>query len=187
LVTSKGKNAQAVFLDRDGVINASVVVDGRPYPPATLEELEILPKVKETLEAFRDAGLKVIVVTNQPDVATGKQSLEIVEEIHNFLLGNFAIDEIKACYCVEGEDCPCYKPKPKMILDAAEEWGVNLARSFMIGDRWRDVGAGQASNCTTFFIDYGYDEKQPDKPDYKVASLTEAAQIILTDLLNDRK
>jgi len=173
---------RAVFLDRDGVINASVVRGGRPYPPDTLEALKILPGVHDTLEAFRHAGLKTIVVTNQPDVATGKQKREIVDEIHDFLLGALAIDDIKACFCVEGAGCACYKPKPKMLLDAAEEWKIDLSRSFMVGDRWRDIGAGQAAGCKTFFIDYGYNEQQPDHPDFVVKCLAEAGEVILSGL-----
>jgi len=173
---------RAVFLDRDGVINASVVRGGRPYPPDSLAELTILPGVHDTLEAFRRAGLKTIVVTNQPDVATGRQKRETVEAIHEFLLGVLAIDDIKACFCVEGVDCACYKPKPKMLLDAAREWKIDLSRSFMVGDRWRDIGAGQAAGCKTFFIDYGYNEQQPDHPDFVVKCLAEAGEVILSGL-----
>lgn len=173
---------RAVFLDRDGVINASVVRGGRPYPPDTLEALEILPGVHDTLEAFRHAGLKIIIVTNQPDVATGKQKRETVDAIHDFLLGALAIDDIKVCFCVEGAGCECYKPKPKMLLDAADEWNIDLSKSFMVGDRWRDVGAGQAAGCKTFFIDYGYSEQQPDHPDFVVKSLVEAGEVILNGL-----
>lgn len=173
---------RAVFLDRDGVINASAFRGGRPYPPDTLAELIILPGVQDTLEAFRHAGLKTIVVTNQPDVVTGKQKREIVDEIHDFLLVALAIDDIKACFCVEGTGCACYKPKPKMLLDAAEEWKIDLSRSFMVGDRWRDIGAGQAAGCKTFFIDYGYNEQQPNHPDFVVKSLLEAGAIILNEL-----
>ena len=71
---------QAVFLDRDGVVNASVVRDGKPYPPANLEELEILPGVVEAIRSLREAGFVVVVVTNQPDVATGIQRKEMVEK-----------------------------------------------------------------------------------------------------------
>jgi len=170
---------KAVFLDRDGVINASVVKNGRPYPPNSLKELIVLPGVKETLLNLHRAGFLTIVVTNQPDVATGKQKREVVEAIHGFLMDSLFIDDIKTCFCIEGEGCECYKPKPKMILDAAYERNIDLCSSFMIGDRWRDIGAGQAAGCKTFFIDYGYDERQPERPDFVVGSLFEAGQIIL--------
>ena len=93
---------RAVFMDRDGVINRAVVTDGKSYPPATLEAFEILPGVAATIDAFRAAGLKTIVATNQPDVTAGKQTLEVVEAMHARLLNELAIDDIKVCYCFEG-------------------------------------------------------------------------------------
>lgn len=172
---------RAVFLDRDGVINRAVVDGGRPYPPKSLDELEILPGVAQALAEFRRNGFLNLVATNQPDVATGKTSRALVDAIHERLKAELAIDAIYACFCVEGPDCDCYKPKPGMLLRAAAEWKVDCAQSFMVGDRWRDVGAGRAANCRTIFIDYGYQERRPDGPDHIVKSLTEAAPIILAD------
>lgn len=172
---------KAIFLDRDGVVNAAVVRNGRPYPPKSLEELRILPGVKETLEAFRKAGFRIIVVTNQPDVATGIQTRKVVDSIHNYLIENLTIDDIKACFCVEGDECECYKPKPKLLLDAAKEWHIDLSQSYMVGDRWRDIGAGQAAGCKTLFIDYHYREKRPENPDWIVRDLAEAGRMILVE------
>ena len=170
---------RAVFMDRDGVINRAVVTDGKSYPPATLEAFEILPGVAATIDAFRAAGLKTIVATNQPDVTAGKQTLEVVEAMHARLLNELAIDDIKVCYCFEGSGCDCYKPKPGMLVEAADEWQIDLAESFLVGDRWRDIGAGKAVGCETYCVDYGYQEKRPVNPDYTVASLYDAGQIIL--------
>ncbi len=168
-----------MFLDRDGVINRAVVRDGRPYPPASLEELEILPGVAEALKAFRAEGFVNLVATNQPDVTTGKTTRAIVDSIHDHLMQTLPLDAVYACFCVEGPDCDCYKPKPGMLLEAAAEWEVDCAQSFMVGDRWRDVGAGQAARCRTIFIDYGYQERRPDGPDHTVNSLKDAMPIIL--------
>ena len=74
-----------MFLDRDGVINRAMVRDGKPYPPAILEEFELLPGAKQTMEALHKAGFLIIIVTNQPDVATGVQSREMVEAMHDRL------------------------------------------------------------------------------------------------------
>lgn len=172
----------AVFLDRDGVLNRAIVRNGRPYPPANLSELEILPGVPEALIRLREAGLPTLVVTNQPDVATGKTTRRMVEQIHERLRKALALDAIYACYCVEGPGCNCYKPRPDMLIDAATEWGVDPKKSFMIGDRWRDVGAGKAAGCRTIFIDYNYDERRPDAPDYLVQNLSEAVDIVLAAL-----
>lgn len=168
-----------MFLDRDGVINRTLVRNGRPYPPESLKNFDILQGVAETLRNLRAAGFLNIVVTNQPDVATGKQKREVVEAMHDRLRASLAIDDIRACFCVEGANCPCYKPKPGMLLDAARDWNIDLAQSYMVGDRWRDVGAGQAAGCRTIFIDCGYTERRPNNPDHIVSNLSEAGKIIL--------
>jgi D-glycero-D-manno-heptose 1,7-bisphosphate phosphatase len=174
---------RAVFLDRDGVINRAFVRDGKPYPPATLDEFELLPGVKHTAQALRKAGYLIIVVTNQPDVATGVQQLEIVKAMHRQLIAEEICDDIKACYHTDADNCDCRKPKPGMLLEAALERQIDLTCSFMVGDRWRDVAAGKAAGCHTFFIDYQYRERCAYKPDAVVGSLEEAGRLILHNSL----
>ena len=175
---------QAVFLDRDGVINRADVKDGKSYPPALIEDLEILPGVREAIADLHQAGFLIVVVTNQPDVATGIQSLEIVEAMHRKLREMLLIDDIKVCYHAESDGCGCRKPKPGMLLEAACEHSIDLTRSYLVGDRWRDISAGKAAGCFTFFIDYGYEERSVDAPDMVVHSLAEARQVILTQVPN---
>ena len=172
---------RAVFLDRDGVINKASVVDGKPYPPRNLDELELLPGVDQAILQLRDRGYFCIVVTNQPDVARGKTSKETVESINQFLIQHLAIHEIVSCYHDDHENCGCRKPKPGSLLKAALKYNIDLNKSFMVGDRWRDIEAGQNAGCKTFFIDYQYNEKQPQNPTYKVKSLTDAVNIILNE------
>ena len=174
---------RAVFLDRDGVINQSIVRDGRPYPPQSITEIEILAGVRDTLASLRDAGLLNIVVTNQPDIATGRQKAEVVEAMHQHLRDELALDDIKVCCHSDADGCDCRKPKPGMLLQAAREFDIDLKRSFIVGDRWRDVAAGQAAGCTSFFIDYGYREKRPKPPYVEVKSLAEAGSRILSDFI----
>jgi len=169
----------AVFLDRDGVLNRALVRDGKPLAPVALEELEILPEAPAALRALREAGFLLIVVTNQPEVARGRLARETVEAMHRRLRAELPLDDIKACYEVEGPASTCYKPKPGMLLAAAAEHRIALAQSYMVGDRWRDVGAGKAAGCRTIFIDRGYDEALVDAPDAVCADLAEAASLIL--------
>ncbi|MEW5911521.1 MAG: HAD family hydrolase [Thermodesulfobacteriota bacterium] len=173
---------RAVFLDRDGVINQSVVREGKPYPPASLAELVLLPGVEQALDDLQRHGLLLIVVTNQPDVATGAQSLEVVEEIHRHLKERLKLDDIRACYHVDRDACTCRKPKPGMLQEAAQEWGIDLSASYMVGDRWRDIEAGQVAGCRTYFIDYGYQERRPLGADEEVSSLLEASARIISHL-----
>jgi D-glycero-D-manno-heptose 1,7-bisphosphate phosphatase len=170
---------RAVFLDRDGVINQAIVRNGKPYPPASLDELVILPGVPEALARLRAAGFLLLVATNQPDVARGTQRREVVELMHARLLQALPLDEIYSCY-EDGPDCPTRKPNPGMLLDAAVKYGIDLAGSYMVGDRWRDIEAGRRAGCRTVFLDYGYQEKQPDPPaDRTTDSLLGAAEWIL--------
>jgi len=171
---------RAVFLDRDGVINRAVVRDGRPYPPASVDDVRLLPGVVAALGRLKAAGYLLIVVTNQPDVARGVQSRATVEAIHARLASALPIDDFRACYHDDGDACACRKPKPGLILAAAREHHVDLTASVMVGDRWRDVEAGRLAGCVTVFVECGYSEPRPDRPDVVVASLEEAAGWILS-------
>ena len=171
---------RAVFLDRDGVINRATVTNGRPYPPKSVDRFEFLPGVVQAVEALNQAGFKVIVVTNQPDVATGKQRREVVESMHQLLKKTLPVDAIKVCYHQDSDNCSCRKPKPRMLLDAAEELSLDLPNSYMVGDRWRDVEAGKAAGCMTILVKSDYREKQAQDPGAIVSSLLEASQLILS-------
>ena len=167
---------RAVFLDRDGVLNRAVVRDGKPYAPTSLEEFEILPDVPAALDALHRAGFLLIVATNQPDAATDGPRRDVAEAIHQQLRDRLPLDDVKVCY--ERDDA-CYKPAPGMLLDAARERDIDLGRSYLIGDRWRDVGAGKAAGCFTIFIDHGYREPLTTRPDAVCSGLGEAARLIL--------
>lgn len=171
---------RAVFLDRDGVLNRAVVRDGKPYPPASLHEFEILPDVPDALLRLHHAGFLLVVVTNQPDVAKGIQRKDIVEAMHQRLRDGLPLKDIRVCYEIERPDSWCYKPKPGMVLDAARDHHIHLGRSFMVGDRWRDVGCGRAAGCFTIFIDRGYSETLQSMPDVTCDGLREATDIILS-------
>ena len=170
---------RAVFLDRDGVITRSLVQDGRPYAPVSLDDMEILPGVDEAIAALHQAGFLVIVVTNQPDVGRGLVSQDIVESMHEILRERLAIDDIKVCYHSDADGCACRKPKPGMILAAAGEWSVDLPASFVVGDRWRDVEAGRGAGCKTIWVRADYDERLPEGPDAVVDSSLDASRLIL--------
>jgi D-glycero-D-manno-heptose 1,7-bisphosphate phosphatase len=161
------------------VINRAIVRDGKPYPPASLAELEILPGVHEALQKLHDANYLLVVVTNQPDVARGISKREDVELMNTFLASKLPIDDIKTCYHDSEDKCNCRKPLPGALLEAARAHNIDLSNSFMVGDRWRDIEAGASAGCKTFFINYCYAEQKPSAPDFIVASLLEAKKIIL--------
>lgn len=169
----------AVFLDRDGVINRAIVRGGKPYPPRTLDELEIMPGVLEALQALKSAGFLLFVATNQPDVARGIVPKTLVQDIHESLRARLPLEAVLACFHDDRDGCECRKPLPGLLTSAAREWSIDLSASFMVGDRWRDIEAGQRAGCRTVFIDMGYDERTPESYDYRVASTLDAAQVIL--------
>ena len=173
-------SARAVFLDRDGVLNAALERDGRPYPPASVAELVILPGVAGALADLKNAGFLLVVVTHQPDVARGTTTRAAVEAIHAALRAALPLDAISSCFHDDGDRCACRKPAPGLLLDAARARDVDLSRSFMVGDRWRDTEAGAAAGCRTVFVDHGWREKRPERYDAKVSSLAEAAAWILS-------
>jgi D-glycero-D-manno-heptose 1,7-bisphosphate phosphatase len=164
----------AVFLDRDGVIVKAVLKAGIPHPPMSLSEVILVEGVQEGLLSLKRKGYTLIVVTNQPDVARGRQTRGAVEQIHDHLRKALPLDDIRVCYHDDSDSCPCRKPKPGLLVQAAYDFDIKLASSFMIGDRWRDVEAGQRAGCTCLFIDYGYDERKPVMPYVPVASTRHA-------------
>ena len=178
--TAPGAIARAVFLDRDGTINEAFVRNGKSYPPATVDEFRLLPGVGRAAAALKAAGYLLIVVTNQPDVGAGRQQRDVVEAMHAKLQTLMPVDDIRVCYHTDENRCACRKPAPGMILGAAADRRIDLAASYMIGDRWRDVEAGQGAGCRTVWIRNQYDERQPATSDAVVDSFSEAADLILS-------
>jgi len=177
-----GELREAVFLDRDGVLNRAVVRNGRPYPPATIAEFQIPPDVPSALEVLKAAGFLLIGVTNQPDVARGTQRREVVEAMNAALLAALPLHEMLVCYHDDRDGCECRKPLPGLLLQAAARHAIALSSSFMIGDRWKDVETGRRAGCATVLIEYGYAETGPRRPgpDHIAHSLSEAAEWILS-------
>lgn len=183
---SNNSKQRAVFLDRDGVINRALERDAKPFPPRNLGEFEILPDVPDALKKLKAAGFLLVIATNQPDVGRGTLAKEVVEQIHAHLLSQLPVDRVEVCFHSGkiADECDCRKPKPGMLLRAARELNIDLAQSWMIGDRWRDVDCGHAAGCKTIFIDCGYAEELKQQPDFIVKNLAAAAEIILAGKLN---
>jgi D-glycero-D-manno-heptose 1,7-bisphosphate phosphatase len=175
---------RAVFLDRDGVLNGAVLRAGRPHPPGAVS-VEILPGVPEACRDLAEAGLILIGATNQPDVARGTRLREDVMRVNRLLLGRLPLLEIRTCFHDDADGCACRKPKPGLLIEAAREHGLDLGRSFMVGDRWSDVAAGAAAGCSTLLIATPYSERERCAPDHQVADLREAAHRILAAVGRD--
>ena len=163
MAVANGK--KAVFLDRDGVVN----VDNGYV--SKVDDFEFIEGVIEACKKLKEKGYLLVVVTNQSGIARGyfsEEQFHTLTEWMDWSLADRGVDLDGIFYCPHhaekgvGEfkiDCDCRKPKPGMLLDAARDHGLDLSRSFMVGDRWRDVGAGINAGCRTLFIDWGYDER----------------------------
>ena len=170
---------KAVFLDRDGVINRSKLVHGQAKPPATIEEVEIIDGVIDAIKILKAMNLVPVVITNQPDVARRLTSQSQVEAINTYVGAITNIDFFYTCFHDDADNCDCRKPSFGLLTRAAKDLDLDIQNSFMVGDRWRDISAGQAAGCKSFFIDYSYPEKQPKMPYTKVSSLLEAVKIMI--------
>jgi D-glycero-D-manno-heptose 1,7-bisphosphate phosphatase len=172
---------RAVFLDRDGTLNRQVIRDGKPYPPQKLSEFALFDDVPAACRALKSAGYFLVVATNQPDVGRGTQCMEVVTAMHDLLREWIPeIDRIEVCVDPGGsEPSRRRKPEPGMVLDAAASLGIDLAHSWLVGDRWRDVDCGRRAGVRTVFIDFGYKEELRAKPDFVVSSFAQATRIIL--------
>jgi D-glycero-D-manno-heptose 1,7-bisphosphate phosphatase len=172
----------AVFLDRDGVLNHPVIRDGKPYPPQSVGDLSIYVDAAGALHALKKAGFVLVVVTNQPDVARGTQRIEAIEAINDSIRAALPVDSILVCYHDDREGCACRKPKPGLLLDAAKRHALALDRSFMVGDRWRDVEAGRAAGVRTILIKRDYFERSSHlPPNAVVSSIADAADWIIRE------
>ena len=171
----------AVFLDRDGVLNHPVIRDGKPYPPATVEALRIISGVEAACESLRSAGFLLVMVTNQPDIGRGSASALAVQAINSAVAKSLHLDAVKLCPHDDHHACSCRKPLPGLLLEAARDLAISLPSSYVVGDRWRDIEAGERAGCKTVFIDYNYQEKRPARPDFITASLAQATEWIVSD------
>jgi D-glycero-D-manno-heptose 1,7-bisphosphate phosphatase len=174
-----GALKRAVFFDRDGVLNEAIVRDGVPNPPATLQELRIVPEARAVVSDVREAGWLAIVVSNQPDVARGTTTLECVEAIGAALAQQTGIDATYICPHDDADGCDCRKPKPGLLLRAAHEHDIDLSGSVLVGDRGKDIACGRAAGVTTIFLDRGYAETRVDPgADHTVETLAGVAAVL---------
>jgi D-glycero-D-manno-heptose 1,7-bisphosphate phosphatase len=171
----------AVFLDRDGTLNVQSVRGGTPYAPTRFEDFKLIEGAAEGCRALKAAGYLLVVATNQPDVGRGEVAREVIESMHALLLQLIPqIDRVEVSFDPgRGEVAPRRKPEPGMLLDAAAALGIDLARSWMIGDRWKDVVCGQRAGAKTVFIDYGYSDEVKSSPDHTVKTFRQAVAVVL--------
>ena len=173
----------AVFLDRDGVLNNTVVRDGVSHPPADAESMIVTSRAADAVARLKAGGYLCICVTNQPDIARGTRTLDNVLAMNEKIRRLVPLDDLYYCPHDGKDACLCRKPKPGMLVAAAEKWGVSLPSSWMIGDRSTDVLAGKAAGCKTILVSSSFPKKEiispQTKPDAIVTTLWDAVEHIL--------
>jgi D-glycero-D-manno-heptose 1,7-bisphosphate phosphatase len=171
---------RAAFLDRDGVLVETLVRDNRAFAPVALDEFRLEKDAALHVGRLAEAGLLPIVVTNQPEMARGLIAPAVLEEMHERLRKAVPVEDVFVCVHDAGEGCECRKPKPGMLHAAAEKWDIDLARSFMVGDRGSDVEAGWAAGCYTVLIERPYSGSA--RPDARARDLASAVDVVLARL-----
>tara|TARA_B100001250_G_C19474946_1_gene646163 strand:+ start:174 stop:692 length:519 start_codon:yes stop_codon:yes gene_type:complete len=169
---------KAIFLDRDGVLNNVNINNGKPFSPSSFKDFKLLPNVKSTIKKFKLLNYLCIVITNQPDISRGKISKNEVIKMNNFLKKQIEIDDLFVCYHDDDDKCECRKPKPGLLFFAKKKWGIDFEKSYLIGDREKDIFAGNLAGCKTIFIDNDYGEKKPSSQNFTITSLEQSLKII---------
>jgi D-glycero-D-manno-heptose 1,7-bisphosphate phosphatase len=173
---------KAVFLDRDGVINKVVFRDNRPGSPRSLDEFVFNDGIRQATRKLKDYGFKIIVVSNQPDLARGEIKKGVLDVMTHKIRWKISFDDIFICPHDDIDQCSCRKPKPGMLLEAASRWKIDLQSSFLIGDTWKDIEAAKAAGCKAILLDAPYNQEV--QCDFRAKSLSEAVEIIKGNDLN---
>lgn len=179
----------AVFLDRDGTINEEMGYINH------LSRFVLLPRTGAAIKRLNNRGVKVVVVTNQSGAARGYFPPALVEEVHAHLHNLLAkegahLDGIYTCLHGPQEGCPCRKPQPGLILQAARELHIDLSRSYVVGDRNKDLQTGANAGVKGIFVLTGYGRGEYEhfgrtwevQPGHIAGDLLDAAAWIIKDL-----
>ena len=172
------KKNKAFFFDRDGILNKAIVKRQKPHSPRFPQELKLNYELLQFVKYLKKKNFLIIVVTNQPDVKRGKLTKYSLKIINSIIKKYFLVDEIYVCMHDKNDNCNCRKPKPGLLQKASKKWNIELKKSYIIGDRWKDIEAGVSMNCRTVFINYNYNEKKPKLYDYEFNSIAKMVKEI---------
>jgi len=160
----------AVFIERDGILNRVRVERQQQISPLTLDQFHLNLEVAPLLNELKAAGLVVIVTTNQPGLSRGIQSRRDLDRMHQMIHQAFPINDLLVCPHEDADRCPCRKPKPGLLTEAAFKWGIDLNRSFVVSDKWQDAEAARRAGATSMLVsspwlgDVHHDFVLPDLP-----------------------
>lgn len=168
---------KAVFLDRDGIINEVVMRGEIVGSPRFFSEFKIISEIAAFINHLRNKGYLVIVFTNQPDIERGLLEVDALEAMHEVVRTHLLVHDIFYCPHVSEQGCGCRKPKPGMLVSAAQKWDIDLSASYVIGDLWKDIEAGRAVSCLTIYLKTPYNTAA-DATNYCVTNIQDMYSII---------
>ena len=174
----------AIFFDRDGVLTVSKRIQGKGFAPRKLKDFCLYQDAIASTRKTRDAGFLNIVVSNQPDIATGLLKPSVLSEMNDILFQELALDDVFNCRHISENNCNCRKPKPGMINSAADKFNIDLSSSWIIGDRDCDIEAGINAGVQTIFVDRRWASENGFEADFRCKSLGEAVDFILKTRFN---
>ena len=150
---------RAVFFDRDGVLNELVKRDGGYYSPRISSHFNIISNSIAVTRQTNALGYLNIVISNQPDVARGYLNRTELDKMTRLLMDELIIDDVFYCTHDDSDLCNCRKPAPGLFIQAAKKWKIDLQKSYMIGDTWKDTEAAKNENVNFFLLgrDYNLD------------------------------
>ena len=166
------KKNKAFFFDRDGILNKAIIKNNRPYSPRNIKEIALNLELVKFIKKLKEKKFKIIIITNQPDIKSGKLNRHTLKIINTVIIKKFFVDDIFICTHGKSENCECRKPKPGLLKKASEKWNIDIKNSYFIGDRWKDIEAGEVMGCNTIFIDYNYNEIKPKYYSYKFKNIS---------------
>ena len=143
---------KAVFIERDGILNEVKAGPKHQIAPLTLEEFTVNKKAEPALRKLKAAGFVIIVTTSQPGLSRGYQSRRELDRMHEIIRKCFPLDDLMVCPHDESDHCPCRKPRPGLLIEAAFKWHLNLDHSFVISDKWQDAEAARTAGCTSLLL-----------------------------------
>ena len=168
---------KACFLDRDGILNKSIVIRGKPFAPLSQKEFKIKKNFLPVAKHLKLLNYLLIIITNQPDVKKKKIKRKTVNKFNKELKNFFKLDDIFVCYS-NNNNYFRRKPNPGMIIEAQKKWKIDLKKSYLIGDRKKDIDAGIKSKLKTIYIKSNYNELKPNNFDYMCKNLHQSLKYI---------
>ena len=180
---NKNYKKRAIFFDRDGVITVSKRINGKGYAPRNLMDFCLYEDAKSSIRKTKEAGFLNIVVSNQPDIATGLLQPSVLNEMNIVLFKELALDDVFNCQHILEDNCNCRKPKPGMIYTAVEKYEIDLSSSWIIGDRDSDIEAGIIAGVRTIFIDRRWVSENGFYADFRCESLCDAVDLIFENTI----